>query len=103
MVVVVWIAEGVWEAAVDAAKTHAPSDAEVVLLHVISDDLAEIMHGAFAGLVGRRRHVPPQIDQGAIEAAEALLVTAARRLDRPAHLDSRRGKVEREVVAASAG
>ena len=102
MVVVVWVAEGVWEAAVDAAKTYAPSDAEVVLLHVISEDVEEIMRGAFAGLVGRRRPVPPQVDRSAVEAAEELLAAAARRLNRPARLDSLRGRVEREVVTASA-
>lgn len=102
MAIVVWIAEGVWQAAIDAAGTHAPADREVVLLHVISGDLEEFVHGAFAGLVGRRNRVPPQVDRSAVDAEDELLAAAATRLGRPARFDRRRGRVEREVVAASA-
>jgi nucleotide-binding universal stress UspA family protein len=101
MVVVVWVAEGVWKAAIDAARTIAPADAEVKLLHVIPDDLDEIVQGAFAGLFGRRRKVPAEIEQSAVDAESDLLAAAASRLERPAQQETRRGRIEREVVAAT--
>lgn len=48
MLVVVWIAEPGWPAAVDAAGAMASPDAEVVLVHV-TGDAAEVVRGAFAG------------------------------------------------------
>ncbi|MBO1418799.1 universal stress protein, partial [Streptomyces sp. FH025] len=53
MTVVVWITEGTWPACVDAARSHAPQDAEIVLLHVSGHDVPGVAHGAFAGLLGR--------------------------------------------------
>jgi len=105
MTVLVWIAEGIWQAAVDAARAHAGTD-EVVLLHVSDDDVPGVAHGAFAGLLGRgRRGRDPGrhiADLAATSGAE-LLAAAADRLDRPARLEQRHGRVEREVVAAAEG
>ena len=39
MVVVVWIADGVWPAAVDAARAMATPDADFVLVHVTPGDV----------------------------------------------------------------
>ena len=101
MVVVVWVAEGVWKSGVDAARTLAPADADVVLLHVIPGDLEEIVQGAFAGLFGRRRTVPAAVEDSAVDAENELLVAAAARLGRTARQEIRRGRIEREVVAAT--
>ncbi|MEU6641778.1 universal stress protein [Saccharomonospora sp. NPDC046836] len=106
MAVIVWIAEGTWPACVDAARTHAPEGAEVVLLHVIDEDIPGAAHGAFAGLLGRGR---PDRDPGArlehlaAESAEALLQGAAERFGRACVRLERTGRVEREVVAVADG
>jgi nucleotide-binding universal stress UspA family protein len=99
--VVVWIAEIGWQAAVDAARELAPR-AEIVLVHVIPGDVEEVVHGAFAGLLGRHRKVPAGVDEAAQADERQLLADAAARLDRPATLDQRRGRVEREIVDAAA-
>jgi nucleotide-binding universal stress UspA family protein len=104
--VLVWITEGTWHAAVDAARTHAPSDADIVLLHVTGDDVAETAHGAFAGLLGRghrERDPGTRLEAMAENAAADLLTAATQRLDRPGvNRQSRHGRVEREVVEAAA-
>lgn len=102
MVVVVWVADGVWRAAVDAARTAAPPDADIVLVHVLPGDVEEVVHGAFAGLLGRHRSAPVTIDQSALESEQDLLIAAQARLGRPARLSARSGRIEREVVAAAA-
>lgn len=48
MAIVVWIVEGTWPACVDAARAHAPEDADIVLLHVTGQEIAGVAHGAFA-------------------------------------------------------
>jgi len=101
MVVVVWVADGVWHAAIDAARTAAPPDADIVLIHVLPGDVEEVVHGAFAGLLGRRRSAPVTIDQSALDAERDLLTAAQARLGRPARLLARSGRIEREVVAAA--
>jgi len=53
MTVIIWITEGTWQATVDAARVHAPADADLVLLHVTSGDVSEMVRGSFAGLLGR--------------------------------------------------
>lgn len=105
MTVLVWITEGTWQAAVDAARDHAPADTEITLLHVTGDDVAAAAHGAFAGLLGRGR---PERDPGdqvqslSDDAAAELLAAAADRLDRArATREHRHGRVEREVVHAA--
>jgi len=102
VIVAVWIADIGWQAAVDTARELTPH-AQIVLVHVIPGDVEEVVHGAFAGLLGRRRSVPAVVDEAAAEDERRLLSAAAARLDRPATLDPRRGRVEREIVAAAAG
>ncbi len=114
-VVVVWIVEGTWPACVDAARRHAPEDAEIVLLHVTGPDVADAAHGAFAGLLGRGHpwgHRPAEgwgrdpgtrVEHLAAASAETLLQAAADRLARPCTRAERTGRVEHEVVAASDG
>jgi nucleotide-binding universal stress UspA family protein len=103
MSVVIWVTEGTWRAAVDAARTLAPPGAEFTLLHVTGEDVAGAAHGAFAGLVGRGR---PERDPGdrleklSETAAEELLEAAADRLGQEATVIRRRGRVEHEVVRA---
>jgi nucleotide-binding universal stress UspA family protein len=67
-----------------------------------------VARGAREGLLGRPRHRhpgPPPEPLRAIsdEAAEALLEAARERLGRDAITERRRGRVEREVVAAAEG
>jgi len=100
--VVIWIAEGTWPATIDGALTVLTSESEVVLLHVVPGDVEEVVHGAFAGLLGRHRSAPVSIDRSATTTAAELLGLAEQRLGRPATHEARRGRVEREVVAACA-
>jgi nucleotide-binding universal stress UspA family protein len=104
MTVLVWIAEGTWPACVDAARSLAPGDAEIVLLHVSDEDIPTAAHGAFAGLLGRGRSdrdPGPRIEHAATSSAAELLTAAAERLGRPARTERRAGRVEREVVVAA--
>jgi nucleotide-binding universal stress UspA family protein len=105
MTVIIWITEGTWQATVDAARDHAPA-ADLVLLHVTSDDVSEMVRGSFAGLLGRDRRgrdAVSQVEAISRAAAAALLDDAAARLGRPAARLERRGRVEREVVRAADG
>jgi len=101
MVVVVWVAHGGWQAAVDAARTAAPPEAEIVLVHVLSGEVEEVVHGAFAGLLGRHRSAPVAVDQSAVASGQELLDAALTRLGRSARQETRSGRIEREVVAAA--
>jgi nucleotide-binding universal stress UspA family protein len=70
--------------------------------------LEELAAGARHGLLGRPRHPPPPHSAPPLraiseEAAAALLVDARTRLGRDATTQSRRGRVEHEVVAAADG
>ncbi len=100
----IWISENTWEACVDHARELVPADAELTLLHVAPSDVEELATRGAARLLGRRPPPPPGPPLRAIaaEEAEALLEAARERLDRPAEVDSRRGHVEREVLAACA-
>jgi nucleotide-binding universal stress UspA family protein len=102
---VVWITESTWEACVDQARELVPGDAEVTLLHVSPTDVEDLAARGAARLLGRRPPPAPGPPLRAIAAEEALalLESAQSRLGRAAQLDARRGRVEREVVAASAG
>ena len=100
----VWIVEDTWEATVGEAVAFLPADADVTLLHVASTEPEAIARGARHGLLGR--HPPPREEPAPLraiseQAARELLVEAERRLGRPARREARRGKVEREVVAAA--
>jgi nucleotide-binding universal stress UspA family protein len=105
MRVVVWIAEAGWEACVDAALAAAPADADVTLLAVPEDELAEVHAGGRAGLLGRRPPPAPapSWDEVADAAAAGLLDDARARLGREARTEVRHGRVGHEVVAACAG
>jgi nucleotide-binding universal stress UspA family protein len=99
----VWIIEDTWQATIDDAKALLPSDAEITLLHVASTEPEAVARAARRGLLGR--HPPPpapqQLQTISEQAAQELLTEAQARLGRSATLQSRRGRVEREVVAAA--
>lgn len=102
---VVWISEDTWEACVDRAAALLPGDAEVTLLHVSPQDVEELAERAGPRLLGRHPPPPPgpPLRVVAEEEAQALLGEAGARLGRPSRTISRRGRVEREVVAACDG
>jgi nucleotide-binding universal stress UspA family protein len=93
--VLVWLAEGTWEACVDAARDFPA--AEVSLLHVTDASTAAALGAGLLGRAGSRHPADLLAD-----ADEALLAGARERLGRPATPLSRTGLPEREVVAASA-
>ena len=106
MSVIAWIVEGSWPACVDAARTYAPADTDIVLLHVTGPEITDAAHGAYAGLLGRgHRERDPGATLQRLTAATAqqLLTAAAARLGRPCSTSERRGRPEREVVAAADG
>jgi nucleotide-binding universal stress UspA family protein len=102
---VVWTTERSWEACVDEAAALLPADAEVTLLCVLDANVEAVAAAGRMGLLGRRP--PPREDptfaELSAEAAARLLGDAAARLGRPARTEVRRGRVEREVVAACDG
>ncbi|MER7277154.1 universal stress protein [Dactylosporangium sp. NPDC000244] len=101
MHVLVWLAEGTWAAAAEAAAHHAPSDARITLLHVVDPATAGEVSGAWSGLLGRGHRDPGPAMAAAAEAAERdLLAAAAASLDRPSETAVRRGRTEHEVIAA---
>jgi nucleotide-binding universal stress UspA family protein len=101
---VIWISENTWEACIEHARDLVPDDAEVTLLHVAPSDVEDLATRSAARLLGRRPPPPPGPPLRAIaaEEARALLEAARERLGRPAQVESRRGHVEREVLAAGA-
>lgn len=102
---VVWITERAWEACVDEAAAFLPSDADVTLLAAPSGEPEELAAGGRAGLFGRRPPPAPgpALSEISDDAAQALLADAAERFGRAARAVLRRGRVEREVVAACEG
>jgi nucleotide-binding universal stress UspA family protein len=94
--VLIWLAEGTWEACVDAARDFPA--AEVALLHVTDAGTAAVLGAGLLGRPGAQR-----ADALLAEAEEALLAAAQTRLGRPATRVSRTGLPEREVVAECAG
>jgi len=99
----IWIVPDTWEATVAEAAAVLPAGAEVTVLVVAPADAEELAGGARHGLLGRHPP-PPHAPLRAVsdEEAAALLRDAAERLGRDAELVARRGRVEREVVAAAA-
>ncbi|HLI60868.1 MAG TPA: hypothetical protein VKV21_14500 [Solirubrobacteraceae bacterium] len=97
----VWIGENTWEACVDQARALLPRQAAITLLHVAAGDIEEVVAGARLARLGRPPAPPREpLDAVSAEEARALLAAAQARLGRPANLIARRGRVEREVVAA---
>ena len=106
MRVVVWIVEGTWPAVVDAARAHAPADAEILLLHVTDPGTPDVARGAYAGLFGRghrERDPGVRLEQLAATTAADLLSAAANRLGCPNTRSARVGRPEHEVITATDG
>lgn len=99
---VIWISENTWEACIDRGRDLVATDAEVTLLHVAPSDVEDLATRGAARLMGRRPPPPPgpPLRTIAADEARALLEAARERFGRPADTDSRRGHVEREVLAA---
>jgi nucleotide-binding universal stress UspA family protein len=102
----VWIIEDTWEATVAEAAAFLPGDADITLLHVASTEPETVARAARRGLLGR--HPPPPAIPGPLReisehAANELLTEAQMRLGRPATIEARRGRIEREVVTAAEG
>jgi nucleotide-binding universal stress UspA family protein len=102
----IWIVEDTWQATIDEATQFLPGDAEITLLHVASTEPETVARAARRGLLGRQPPPPPapqELQAVSEQAAHELLSDAQTRLGRPATLLARRGRVEREVVAAADG
>jgi nucleotide-binding universal stress UspA family protein len=100
----VWIVEDTWKATVAEADALLPHNTDVTLLHVAATEPETIARAARHGLLGR--HPPPPAAPEPLraiseQAAHELLAEAEARLGRTARRDARRGRVEREVVAAT--
>ena len=105
--VVIWVGEGTWRAAVDAALDLAPAGARFTLLHVTPAEVPDAVHGAYAGLLGRAGRDPgTRLDEMAATSAGELLEAAAARLRQGLGRACERleitGRAERAVAAASA-
>jgi nucleotide-binding universal stress UspA family protein len=103
----VWITEESWEATVAEAGAHLSPGAEITLLHVADAEPEAVVDAARHALLGRA-HGGPAVSGDPLPAitdaaAEDLLAEAAGRLGRPAKLEARRGRIEREVLAAADG
>jgi nucleotide-binding universal stress UspA family protein len=102
MRVIVWLVDESWEATIDAAAGLIPGSADTTLLYVVDQEVSEIAHGAFAGLLGRgrsERDPGRRADEESERAADELLGRAAERLGRPARRLVRAGRrIEHEVV-----
>jgi nucleotide-binding universal stress UspA family protein len=102
----VWIIEDTWQATVADAAQFLPSDADITLLYVASTEPETLARAARRGLLGRHPPAPtaPQsLREISQQAADELLAEAQTRLGRPATLQTRRGRIEREVVSAAEG
>jgi nucleotide-binding universal stress UspA family protein len=100
----VWISEGSWQVCVDRARELVPADAEVTILHVAASDVEALAADPGPGRLGRRRRPPPQgpaVREIAEDEARSLLEAARARFRRPAQTLARRGRIEREVLAAA--
>ena len=103
----VWIVEDTWQATVAEAAAYLPVDADITLLHVAGTQAEGAARAARHALLGRP-HPAPDGDAQPLraiseQAAEELLAEAQTRLGRPARRETRRGRLEREVVAAAEG
>ena len=103
----VWIVEDSWQATVAAAAAFLPAEAEVTLLHVVDVEAERVVHVARDALLGRGR-APERADADPLaaiseQAAKELLADAQAALGTAAECRSLRGRIEREVVAATDG
>ena len=102
MRVLVWIVEDTWRATVATAAAFLPADADITLLHVTASEAEAVARGARYGLLGRAHRAPAESLQVISEqSARDLLAEAQQLLGRQAVRQARRGRVEREVVAAA--
>lgn len=103
----VWIVEETWQATVAEAAAYLPADADITLLHVTGTEAEGAARAARHALLGRphpasHRDAEP-LRAVSDQAAEDLLAEARARLGRPVRCETRRGRPEREVVAATEG
>lgn len=102
MRVLIWIVENTWRATVAAAAAFLPADADITLLYVTASEAEAVARGARYGLLGRALRAPAESLQVISEqSARDLLAEAQQLLGRQAVRQARRGRVEREVVAAA--
>lgn len=87
---------------IEAARTHAPADAEIVLLHVTDSGMPDVAHGYAARLGrGHRERDPGTRIQPLGSASRTdVLRSAAERLGRACVRRERVGRPDREVIAA---
>jgi nucleotide-binding universal stress UspA family protein len=101
--VYIWVSEGTWRAAVDAALSLAPPGSRFTLLHVTSEEAPDTARGAYAGLLGRGGRDPAaRLAEEAAASGTRLLQAAADRIGRDCDRLGLQGRTERVVVAASA-
>lgn len=105
--VCIWVCEGTWRAAVDAALRLAPPGSRFTLLHVTSEEVPDAARGAYAGLFGRWGRDPgARLAEETRASAARLLQEAAVRLrqgtGQACDQVTLQGRTERVVVAASA-
>ena len=101
--VYIWVSEGTWRAAVDAALSLAPPGSRFTLLHVTSEEVPDAARGAYAGLLGRGGRDPAaRLAEEAAASGTRLLQAAADRIGRDCDRLGLQGRTERVVVAASA-
>ena len=103
--VYVWVREGTWRAAVDAALNLAPPGSCFTLLYVTSEEGPDAARGAYAGLFGRVRAA--RLAAEAAASAARLLEEATARLGQRGSGQvcdrlALEGRTERVVVSASA-
>jgi nucleotide-binding universal stress UspA family protein len=104
MKIVAWLTDGTWSACVDAVAEVASREADIVLLHVIDPSVTEGLHGAYAGLFGRGGRGPDPgdaVEVATLTAEAELFAAAERRIGRQVTREIRRGRPEREVIAAA--
>ena len=106
MRVLVWLVEDIWDTTIAQTIASVPETAELALLFVVGADAEQLVTGARAGLLGRRHGLPPPQEPPlrtiSEQVAHAILREARTRLGRASTSEVRRGRVEREVVAAAA-
>jgi nucleotide-binding universal stress UspA family protein len=98
MRVLVWIVEDTWRATVAAAAAFLPADADITLLYVTASEAEAVARGARYGLLGRPHRAPAEPLQVISEQSARDLLAEAQQL---LGCQARRGRVEREVVAAA--